>query len=209
MQLGSCIEPLTTVSYRQPRDNTILPEDEEYERAEKAILDAITNVEKKVQTAIEAEVDTLFLGYEGHSAVKADVAAKARKAVQGGVSVAKRSVDDHAERHAYPFEKDHPFPYAHPLLNAKQDPSHHRERRILHAVESAEKAVLSAIQSEVETLFPPTEHHDKDPKVHAKISSGVQQASAKVKDMQDHRRDWLDRASARIDDYMSQEYFLE
>jgi hypothetical protein len=204
------MEPLTTVSHRQPRDNTILAEDKEYERAEKAILDAITNVEKKVQTAIEAEVDTLFHGFEGHAAsVKADVTAKARKAVQGGVSTAKRSVDDHAERHAYPFENDHPFPYAHPLLNAKRDPTHYRERRILHAVESAEKAVLSAIQIEVETLFPPTEHQDKDPKVRATVSSGVQQASAKVKDMQDHRRDWLDGASARVEDYMSQEYFLE
>lgn len=182
----------------------------EYERAEKAILDAITNVEKKVQTAIEAEVDTLFHGSEGHAAsIKADVTTKARKAVQGGVSIAKRSVDDHTERHAYPFEKDHPFPYAHPLLHANRDPTHHRERRILHAVESAEKAVLSAIQTEVETLFPPTEHHGKDTKVQAKISSGVKRASETVREMQDHRRDWLDRASASIEEYMSQENFLE
>lgn len=165
-------------------------------------------MEGKVQHAVAAEVDTLF--HDQEKRAQAEVAAKAKKAVEHGVSKVKQIVKDHSELHLYPFEKNHPYPTA-------TAPPLHKDHRILHAVESAEKALLHAIQTEVDTLFHADEkEHPKEKtsgatkKSKDPVATGLQKASTKVKNMQTDRRDWLDKSKTSIlEDYLSQEYYLE
>ena len=177
--------------------------EDEYARAEKAILDAIAKVEDKIQKVVQAEVETLFHEQEHSQDLKIDVATKAKKAVEHGASKVKKAVDDHSERKYYPFE-DRPYPYAYPNINQKGKP-----------VETAEKAVLHAIQEEVDTLFHDVEHHKDGPnatiaQAKSTVKEGVQKASAKVKDTSEHRRGWLaNESNSRIEEYLVHDFCLE
>lgn len=192
------------------KDEKIAPSEDDYERAEKAILTAISTVEDKVQRLVAAEVDTLF-HEKDHNHKKAEFAAKAKKAVEQGAGKVKRAVNEHAETHVYPFEKDHPYPYVPPQNNKKgQAVEHHKDHRILDAVEAAEKAVLHAIQQEVNTLFHEVDHKETD-KAKTTVTLGIQKAAAKVDAIHEHRRGWLtNQTNALIEEYSSHpEYFLE
>ena len=46
-----------------------------------------------------------------------------------------------------------PYPYAWPSLNEREFPHEHKDHKILHAVEAAEKTLLNAIEKEVDVLF--------------------------------------------------------
>lgn len=205
----------------EKKDKSASPDDD-YERAEKAVLNAITTVEDKVQKLVSDEVDILFHKQEHYpkektddltlKAKKADVALKAKKAVEKGARKAKKAVDDHAGQYVYPFE-EHPYPYAYPQINNKRKPHEHKDHRILHAVEAAEKAVLHAIQEEVDTIFHEVEHNDehkKEADVQAKhtVKEGVKKASGKVEDHHKHRRRWLSNdEDSLIEEYAT--FFLE
>lgn len=197
---------------------------DDYERAEKAVLSAIAMVEDKVQKAVAAEVDTLFhkttTKKQQQNDKKADVAAKAKKAVEHAADKVKRAVTDYDrnaaehEQHWYPFEMYHPYRFEHPEVRQKGTPEAHKDHRILHAVESAEKAVLQAVRDEVDTIFHDLEHHNdhKETVAQAKTSvkKGVQKATAKVKDIHEHRRGWLSsNSTSLIEAYAAHEFFLE
>ena len=62
----SCSHDSLTANVRCRRQET---SDEELKRAEKAILDGITRVEKKVQSLIDEEVDILFPHGHDHKQV--------------------------------------------------------------------------------------------------------------------------------------------
>lgn len=179
----------------------------DYARAQKAILNAVTTVEDKIQKVVAAEVDTLFHEQKHHPKTKTDVSAKAQKVVETGARKVKKAVDDHTEKHIYPFE-DHPYPYAFPQINEKGKPHKHKDHRILHAIETAEKAVLHAIEEEVDTIFHEMEHHDDADKeavskAKAKVKEGVKKAATSVKDDHEKRRGWLSEdTEALIEDYV-------
>lgn len=171
-------------------------------------------MEAKVLKAVATEVDTMFHEQQHHPK-KSEVVAKAKKAVERGASKVKKAVRDHTEPHVYPFEHG-PSPQGFHPKNKKTKAVDHKDRRILHAMEAAEAAVLRAIHAEVDTLFhepAPGEKHKREPVVaQAKttVHAGVQKASAKVTDIHDHRRDWLSNYStALIEDYSVPDFFLE
>jgi hypothetical protein len=173
--------------YCRSEKKEIITPDEEYERAQKAILDAVGTVEDKVQRLVAAEVETLFHEFERKNkddrTKEVTMTKKAiRNAVQSGAHKVKKSVKDHEGKHVFPFE-DHPYPYAYPQINNKgRPPMEHKDSRILHAIEAAEQAVLHAIEQEVDTLFhkaDSNDHHDHD--VKAKVKEGVKRAQDNVK----------------------------
>lgn len=199
-----------TIAPKKPVD---VDPDEEYERAQKAILSAVTTVEDHAQRLIAAEVDTLFHGLDHKE--KKKVAAKAKKAVEEGSRKVKQSVSDQKKTSAYPFE-NHPYPYGYSRSAASEEkghsnqqspPSSHKDHRILKAIEAAEHAVLQAIEGEVDTLF-----HDSADDHHADhratVQSGLQKTSEKVKDQHEDRRSWLSRFSEKeIEAYTQQAMF--
>jgi len=183
--------------------------DEEYERAQRAILDAVTTVEDHAQRLIAAEVDILFHGHEHSEVDKAKVTKKAQQAVKEATSKVKKSVQEKNQPEAYnvyPFE-NHPYPYAYPQINHKNRPMEHRDHRILHAVEVAEKAVLHAIENEVETLY-----HLKEEEQHkTTVKSGLKKAKAEIEEHHEKRRGWLDLHGDEksIEEYTAPFMFLE
>jgi predicted component of type VI protein secretion system len=205
---------LPLIFFSDGKPDKAVSQEDDYARAEKAILDAITKVEDKIQKVVQAEVETLFHEQEHSQDLKIDVATKAKKAVEHGVSKVKKAVDDHSERKYYPFE-DRPYPYAYPNINQKGKPVEIKDYRILHAIETAEKAVLHAIQEEVDTLFHDVEHHKDGPnatiaQAKSTVKEGVQKASAKVKDTSEHRRGWLaNESNSRIEEYLVHDFCLE
>jgi hypothetical protein len=181
-----------------PKNNTPVIEDDEFERAEKAIFDAVGRVEHKLEKAIEQEVDVLFHDVEHNK--KEQVKAKAKKIVETGAKKVKASVDKDAG--TLPFTDSH-FPYEWP---EEGDP--HRDHRVLHAVESAEKAFLHAVENEVATLFRDlSEEHRNEPKIaknaETGIKSGVEKAKKAVDEAHKNRRDWLSvELGAAFEDYV-------
>ena len=187
------------------KQNKRVSKDDDYERAERAVLSAIATVENKVQKLVATEVETLFRNQEHHPK-KSEVTVKARRAVEHGVNKVKQAAVDRSKLYSYPFDK---------LLPSAQmnKPHKHKDHRILHAVESAEKAVLHAIQTEVETLFHELDHHEdhKDMLARAKttVKKGVQKAMTKVDEAQDHRREWFSTQSNALIEAYSNDFFLE
>jgi len=172
-----------------------------YERAQKAILNAVTSVEGKVQKVVEAEVNSLFHDL-GHPE-KVEVATKAKKVVETAASKVKKQVDEHAEKDVYPYEpKEVHNPYEWPHKKEGQE----GESRILHAIEAAEKAVLHAVEEEVDTLFHELKHReDKVTAEKAKkvVKKGIKKSVKEVDQKHEHRRGWLSGdSSALIEDYM-------
>ena len=181
---------------------------EDYGRAEREIYKAIEKLEEKVQKAVENEVANLFHDLEHHE--KLAIAAKANKAVKEGAKKVKQRVEDHdhgKEQTLPSLHHLHHYPYDWP----HEDPEH----RILHAIESAEKAMLHAVQDEVENLFHGLEIHDdrKEVKKAKKaLKIGVKEASKQLDDAHGHRRSWLtekmsDGQPRLVEDYM--DYSLE
>jgi hypothetical protein len=91
----------------------------------------------------------------------------------------------------------------------------HDDHRILHAVEAAEKALLRAVDEEVNSLFHDLKTHDEDDPHPAKkekaatsVKSGVEKGKKKVEDVRDHRRGWLS-GDLSIEDYTFEYYDLE
>ena len=177
-------------------------DDEEYERAQKAILSAIATVEDHAQRLIASEVDTFFHSQAIRGDQKTQVKKLARKAVTGATQKVKQSVNDHPGTHVYPFE-DQPYPYAYPEINNK---NRHRDHRILHSIEAAEQAVLNAIEAEVGTLF----HHEPDRDHKVTVQKGLRKAAKQVKERHDHRRGWMSEQFEKgIDEYLSPDVFLQ
>jgi hypothetical protein len=194
-------------------------EDEEFERASKAILSGIASVEGQVQKAVEAEVETLFHKMESADpAKKAAVHEKAKKAVKKGVTKVKSHVDEHKQKRgdaaatataatdvAFPFPYEIHNPYEWPAYKNRGN-LQHGDSRILQAVEAAERAVLHAVEQEVETLFHETEHHDEEQKKQTEkaVKAGVKATKKKVQDTHEHRREWLiqEGEAARLEDYI-------
>ena len=196
---------------KQPKDP-----DEEYQRAQQAILNAVTTVENHAQRLIAAEVDTFFHGLDPKE--KKKVAKKAKRAVAEGSRKVKETVssDSKKESYVFPFE-NHPYPYYHhpPINNKKDDASkkpQHKDHRILKAIEAAEHAVLHAIEAEVDTLFHNDEaadqHHEHEQQHKATVQSGLKKASEQVQDQNKDRRDWLAKfAEKEIEAYTQQTMF--
>ncbi|KAG7344221.1 hypothetical protein IV203_022229 [Nitzschia inconspicua] len=157
---------------------------DDYQRAEKAIFQAVSRLEEKVQHAIEDEVDILFHELEPHE--KESIKQQAKDRVQSSAKKIRQKVSDHdhASKRTLPTLHDpHPFPFAWP----KEDPEH----RILHAVEAAEKAVLHAVEEEVKILFPPETKHEDG--THAKnvkkaLKKSVEKVDKHVDKRNEHRR---------------------
>lgn len=110
--------------------NSTRPED--YERAEKIIFKSLMAAERALEHAIHQEVDALFHGDDDDKDQD-----KVYRAVQKGAAKV---------REAGVSSFDH-----------SSDPPD--SRRILHAVEVAEQALLDAVRTEVENLFPTQKQH--------------------------------------------------
>jgi len=159
---------------------------DDYERAQKAIFGAISSMEKRVQQAVEKEVDTLFHNLEHLE--KEEIKARAKKAVAKGGQKVRKTVDDHRKsdrKHQLPFYDldSHSYPYEWP----KGDPEH----RILHAVEAAEKAVLQAVEKEVSTLFHSSDKHPENEskkQAHKVLKLSVTKTSSKSEESREERR---------------------
>jgi len=178
-------------------------QDDTHQRATKAILNAVTTVEDHAQRLITAEVESYFHSnsHPSEQHKKKQVAAHAQKAVQEGTRKVKESVTaggGYTMSNVYPFEKD----------ETKGTPVKHKDHRILDAVEAAEKAVLQAIQAEVDTMFHTEDDHHHDAESKTTVQAGLQKASKGVQDVHQDRRTWLEKfAEKQLEDYDSVAYF--
>jgi hypothetical protein len=191
------------------KSNTIVVDNtDDYERAEKAILKSVEKIEAIVEKVVADEVDILF--HKDHPE-KEKITSNARKAVATGVDKVKSTIKGHSEKISYPFEMKSQTQPKNPMV--------HKDHRVLHAIEAAERAVLQAIYNEVDTLFHETAHDKKSkspnhPTVQQKakvtVKDGVMKASTVVDNIHSHRRDWLLNVStSMIEDYSLPEFFLE
>lgn len=165
----------------------------------------MTTVEDHAQSVIAAEVENFFHSTKASAKQKDQVSERAEKAVKKATEKVKKSVNEHAETNVYPFE-DHPYPYAYPQINNKNKPVQHKDHRILHSIEAAEKAVLHAIEDEVDTLF----HHEHESDHKTTVQAGLSKTAQRVKDHHEDRRGWLSKQRDKgIDQYNSSMMFLE
>ena len=163
--------------------------EDEYERAEKAIFDALGRLEGKVQHAVEDEVDSLFHELDHHE--KEAIKAKVKASVKKSTKKVKKNVEDHnhSKEETLPMiHPNYPYPYNWPIA----DPDH----RLLHAVESAEKAVLHAVEEEVSSIFHELHHEEEVPEETAKKTKRAlkkvhEKASKHVEEKHKHRRNWF------------------
>ena len=83
------------------------------------------------------------------------------------------------------------------------EPQQHRDLHILQAVEYAEKAVIHAIEEEVDNLFHDISPHDDLPKnVQKTVREGVRKAQKSVAEDNQKRREWLDsKKNFSFEDY--------
>ena len=140
-------------------------------------------IEERVHKAVEAEVDTLFHGIEPHE--KSKIVETAKEKVQKSAS----KVKDQTEKHDF-SQNDLPFAHSQfPYDWPHEDPNH----RILHAVESAEKAVLHAVEEEVALLFHGLDegHEDADAtkRTEAVLKKGVKKTQKQMKAGHQKRRE--------------------
>lgn len=169
-------------------------------------------------------MDTLFHKLESaDSAKKAAVHEKAKKAVEKGVTKVKSHVDEHKQQQqqrgdaaaagttatgmTYPYEIHNPYEWP---TYKNRGSLQHGDSRILQAVEAAERAVLRAVEQEVDTLFHETEHHHHDDdqehkkETKAAVKAGVKSAKKKLEDTHKHRREWLlqEGEAGLLEDYI-------
>jgi hypothetical protein len=120
------------------------------------------------------------------------------------VNKVKLTVKGHTEKSLYPFEsKPH---------HATADGKLHKDHRILHSIEAAERAVIHAIENEVDVLFHENDHGKNNSVVQAKttVKDGVTKATKTIEKVVHDRRQWLQTvSSAMIEDYSVPEFFLE
>jgi hypothetical protein len=199
---------LWTLQRGGSKSNTVaIDATDDYERAEKAILRSVEKIEAIVEKAVANEVDVLF--HKDHPE-KEKITSKARKAVASGVDKVKSRIKGHSEKSLYPFETKSQPPQKNSVV--------HKDHRVLHAIEAAERAVLRAITNEVDTLFHETVHDNKskspnNPTVQqakTSVKGGIMKAATVVDNVHSHRRDWLLNVStSMIEDYSLPEFFLE
>jgi hypothetical protein len=156
--------------------------EEDHNRAQAAIRNAVEKLEERVHKVLEAEVDTLFhdLGHEE----KSKIVEKAKRKVQDGAAKVKDQVEVTSRQEDLPFaNSQYPYDWPH------EDPNH----RILHAVESAEKAVLHAVEQEVASLFHGLEegHEDTDATKHTEtiLKKGIETTGKQMKAGHENRRE--------------------
>ena len=153
-------------------------------------------VEQKLQKAVEDEVHSIFDEMDHDR--KKEVSEHVKKAVSKGAAKAKSTAEKE-----YTSKKRMPFLPKH----AEEEVEHH-DHRILHAMESAEKAVLHAVQEEVDQLFHGTDHPFKDePKTTKKAKSsakkGYEKAAKHVQDTHEERKRWImEMDNKAIDEYI-------
>ena len=157
-------------------------------------------VEARLEKAVEEEVHSIFDANLDH-AERTKVADHAKTAVKKGAGKIKTAAHEYYKAQSEP-------------LWPEQDDKDltDLDHRILHAIESAEKAVLHAVQEEVDTLFHDThdEHHplkDEPPKAAKKakqgVKKGVQKAKKHVEESHEVRKGWItNKDSIAIEDYM-------
>jgi type II secretory pathway component PulC len=79
----------------------------------------------------------------------------------------------------------------------------------LEAIESAEKAVLHAVEQEVGTIFHELEHHE-DKKVAKQaekvVKQSVKKATEKAEETAKHRREWLADSQSSIEEYLCMDF---
>lgn len=175
---------------------------DDYDRAEQEIFKAIGRLEENVERVVEREVDTLF--HELEHREKTAIKEKAKKAVKQGVKKVAQDVDghDHSKERTLPtLHHLHAYPYDWP----HEDPEH----RILHAIEAAEKAVLHAVNDEVNNIFHELEHHDdadEGKRAQQVLEQGIVKANKHLDASHEHRRNWFtnipDAEARTIEDYM-------
>jgi hypothetical protein len=179
------LSPLFFGSGRTSSVETPEISNDDYQRAEKAIFEAVGQLEAKVKHAIEDEVETLFHDLEHDE--KEYIKQQAKERVQKSAKTVRKKVEDHdhAVQKTLPSMHDpYPFPYAWP----KEDPEH----RILHAVEAAEKAVLHAVEEEVNTLFHEGKHENMSndgEQVRKAMKKSVEKMDKQVDATHEHRRE--------------------
>lgn len=173
--------------------------DDDYERAEKQIFSAIRKLERNLEKVMEREVDTLFHELEHHD--KVAVKKKAQRAVKKGAKKVKSDVGGIQKLSTLPESYHYPYDWPH------GEPEH----RLLQAIESAEKAVLHAVQNEVNSLFHQLENHDEDNEHKVALTKGVVKAGKHLDQEHESRRSWFldanrDGSNAMIEEYNVQ-YF--
>ena len=182
---------------------------DDYERAEKAILKSVENIEAIVEKAVADEVDILFHKDRDHPD-KEKITSSAKKAITNGADKVKSTIKGHSEKKLYPFEMKSQQQQKNSLV--------HKDHRVLHAIEAAERAVLRAITDEVDTLFHETVHEKKSQipnnptlqQAKTTVKDGILKASTVVDNVHSHRRDWLlNLSTSMIEDYSLAEFFLE
>jgi len=165
---------------------------DDYERAEKAIFHGMEMVEEKIQKAVEEEVHSLYdeAAAEHH---RDEIVAKTKAAIQKGAHKVKEEHNEKRKSKTLLHDTNH---------------DDHDDHRILHAVEAAEKAVLHAVQEEVDQLFHELHSHDnnnakgKGNKHHA-AKQGVQKAKQHVEQSHQERQKWMSEKDAKaIDEYI-------
>jgi hypothetical protein len=158
-----------------------------------AIFHAVESVERRLEKAIEDEVNSVF--HNLHEDKKSDVHQKTKKAVAVGAKKVKKEVESHKDKTTFPYEGKYPYDLPH------SDEDH----RTLHAIESAEKAFLHAVQDEVETIFHDLKHHDDDELSRKAVESAkkaLDRATAKVQDKTEHRRESILGQGLSVDEYI-------
>jgi len=79
------------------------------------------------------------------------------------------------------------YPYSWP----EDDPGH----QILHSIESAEKAVVHAVDDEVNNVFhgfgKHHDDHDKVKKAHKVLKRGLEKTTKHLDEAHEHRREWF------------------
>ena len=118
---------------------------------------------------------------------------KARTAVKLGVEKVKSHMDN--KDSSFPYEIYNPYEWPGRKVGDNLD---HQDSRILHAVEAAERAVLHAVEQEVDTLFHPKDRTEQSRR------TGVQKMKNKVQQQHDHHRKWRvqEGEAGRIEDYI-------
>jgi len=163
--------------------------DDDYERAQMAIAKGVGRLEHAIQEAVEEEVHLMF-PHPRDEPRKASVAAKASEAVRKAAERARADVKRHVSA-------------------GKESKAQHPEHRIMHAIESAEKAVLHAVQDEVDVLFHSDEHkHDEHAqKAKKAIKKRFHDTKKKVEDSHKERRKWMkEEDRSAVQEYLNTIY---
>jgi hypothetical protein len=160
--------------------SSALVTEDDYERAQSAIFQAVSRVEGSMEKALHDEVDVFFHKQEHHDKRNL-IQERTETLVEEGSQKVGSQVDDHdINLGTLPFET-HPFPYAWP-----QPTTAHQDHRILHAIGNAEKVIVHAVKDQVGTLFHDLGHHEKEA-----LHGGVKKATKTIKESQEHRSVWL------------------